>query len=315
MASDVRTGSRSGPVARSLAVAVLAGMALTGTALPASAQAAVTSTDVSVRAGATSTDVSVRAAATSTDVSVQLTNAVDAQPGKRVSYQVLVHNKGPHTAKRVRIDFTTTASMKSIKYTIYNGHCHRAPRETTCVFYASLKSGASKAVTISGVISKKLKKGTPVTNRVRVTSGTHLTNVADDVATDNYRIGIPRVAAALPAPTPSERTGSKLLKINDATARVFGYGQSAVKLTFLVLGAAALWFALGLTLRHRKRRREDWEEIPEDEAAGAGSPDAEAPGEGPPDAVTTDAVATDGGPADGTAGAPEPAGSLRKPAP
>ncbi|HKD97106.1 MAG TPA: hypothetical protein VKB69_05815, partial [Micromonosporaceae bacterium] len=288
MASDVRTGSRSGPVARSLAVAVLAGMALTGTALPASAQAA----------------------ATSTDVSVQLTNAVDAQPGKRVSYQVLVHNKGPHTAKRVRIDFTTTASMKSIKYTIYNGHCHRAPRETTCVFYASLKSGASKAVTISGVISKKLKKGTPVTNRVRVTSGTHLTNVADDVATDNYRIGIPRVAAALPAPTPSERPGSKLLKINDATARVFGYGQSAVKLTFLVLAAAALWFALGLTLRHRKRRREDWEEIPEDEAAGAGSPDAEAPGEGPPDAVTTDAVATDGGPADGTAGAPEPAGSL-----
>ncbi len=197
-------------------------------------------------------------ASTPTDLSVKLTNAVDAVPGKRVSYLVVVHNNGPKTAQRVQVDFTTTTSMKSVEYKIKNGHCYRSPRETACIFYSGLKKDASASVTISGVISKKLKKGTPVHNRVTLTAGTRLTHTTDDAATDDYRIGIPRVVATpTPAPTPT-KPQSKITQIHDAAESVFGFGHSALVATWAAVGATVLWFGLGLTLRRRHRRQERW---------------------------------------------------------
>lgn len=199
-------------------------------------------------------------ASTPTDLTIKLTNAVDAQPGKRVSYLVSMHNNGPRAARRVEIDFTTTTPMRSIEYRIHNGYCYRSPRKTVCAFYNSLKSGATKSVTISGVISKKLRKGTLVHNRVRITSATRLTHTSDDVATDDYRIGIPR-AAVTPAPTPPPvNPRSKIMQIHDAAATVVDFGHSALVVTWAVIGAAALWFALGLTLRRWRRRNERWDD-------------------------------------------------------
>lgn len=139
-------------------------------------------------------------ASTPTDLSVKLTNAVDAKPGKRVSYLVVVHNNGPRTARRVQIDFTTSTSMRSVEYRITDGHCYRSPKETACIFYRDLKKGAAESVTISGVISKKLRKGTLVHNRVALTTATRLTHTSDDVATDDYRIGIRAWSPRRPRP-------------------------------------------------------------------------------------------------------------------
>ncbi len=199
-------------------------------------------------------------ASTPTDLTVKLTNAVDAKPGKRVSYLVVVHNNGPKTARRVKIDFTTSTSMRKIQYRITHGHCYRSPKETTCVFYRDLKKGASESVTISGVISKKLKKGTLVRNRVRLTAATRLTHRSDDVATDNYRIGIPRVVATPTPPPAPPNPKSKIMQIHDATATVFGLGHSALVVTWAAVGATVLWFALGLTLHRWRRRNERWED-------------------------------------------------------
>jgi hypothetical protein len=96
-----------------------------------------------------------------------------------------------------------------------------------------------------------------------VTSTTHLTNRANDVANDNYRVGVPRVTAPDVVTAATPKPGSKLLKINDATARVFDYSQGALKITLLVLACAAAWFALGLTLRRHKNRRYEYEDVEE----------------------------------------------------
>src|SRR5262245_27649021 len=115
MTSPDRTAPHRAAATRALAVMVLAGLGLLAMGLPAYA-------------------------ATSTDLSVTLTNTV-ATPGKRISYHVVVHNNGSHTARRVWADFTTSAAMKSITFKIHDGYCSRSPRETVCYWNESVKAG------------------------------------------------------------------------------------------------------------------------------------------------------------------------------
>lgn len=188
----------------------------------------------------------------STDLGVTLENKADAVPGKRVTYQVTVTNKGTATANRVQIDFTTTAALSGVTYSIRNGHCYRSAKETACLFWSSLKPGESAQVSISGVMPKPMKKGTPVVNRVTAQSSTKLTNTADDQATDNYQIGVPRIVPIANS-SPTVNAQSKILQITDTASHWLGYSKQALQLTIMVLSAAAVWFAIGLYVRHRQR--------------------------------------------------------------
>lgn len=202
------------------------------------------------------------AATPSADLGVKLTNKPDAVPGKRVTYQVTVTNNGKAPANRVQVDFTTTAALSNVSYSISNGHCYRSAKETACLFYAALKPGRSARVSISGVMPKNLKKGTPVTNRVSAKSSTKLTNTGDDHASDYYLIGVPRIVPVV-NPSPTANAGSKITQIADTASHWLGYSKQALQLTFAVLGAAAVWFAIGLYMRRRQRlaRGDDGEEI------------------------------------------------------
>jgi uncharacterized repeat protein (TIGR01451 family) len=190
--------------------------------------------------------------ATSTDLTVKLENKVDATPGKRVAYQVTVMNKGSHPASRVQIDFTTSVALSNVTYSIKNGHCYRSAKETACLFYAALNPRQSAQVAISGVMPKKLEDGTAVTNQVSVQSSTNLTNTKDDRAVDNYQIGVPRPLPVV-APSPSVNPGSKIVKITATASHWLGYSRPALRITFAVLAAAAVWFGVGLWMRHRQR--------------------------------------------------------------
>lgn len=192
-------------------------------------------------------------ASSSADLTVTLANKVDAKPGRRVSYQVVVRNKGPATAAGVRIDFTTSATLRSVTYRASKGRCHRSPRETVCTF-GRIGAGTTATATISGIVPKKLRKGTPVINRVTVASNTRLVNPADDVATDNYRIGVPRAAPPV-TPSPAPSGGDKIAAVTSAASKMLDYSRKAAVVTFAVLGASIAWFAIGLTLRRRTRAR------------------------------------------------------------
>ena len=191
------------------------------------------------------------AAAGTADLSVSLTNKT-AKPGKRVTYTVTVTNHGPSKAEKVQIDFFTSRALSSVRWSNPTGRCIRSSTETACLF-GTLKAGQSSKAMISGVISKKLTKGTMVNNHVTLASNTHLTNTANDVATDNYRIGIPNVIAPLlPSPTPSGPT--KLDKITNAASDAINVTNTALIWSIVALAAAAAWFGVGLTMRARKRR-------------------------------------------------------------
>ena len=192
-------------------------------------------------------------ASSSSDLSVSLANKVDAKAGHRVAYKVTVHNAGPSAADKVQAEFVTTTAMGSVQYTISSGRCIRSPKETVCLF-GTLKPGQTETLTISGVIPKKLKKGTSINNKVTLLSNTHLTNTANDVAIDNYRLGMPRKVAAL-VPSPSVSAESKITKITNAASAAIRVTDEMLVVSLIALGAAALWFAIGLTLRHRSRRR------------------------------------------------------------
>jgi hypothetical protein len=192
-------------------------------------------------------------ASSSTDLTVSLANKVDAKPGKRVSYRVTVHNAGPSTAKKVQAEFVTTAALGSVQYSISTGRCIRSPKETACLF-GTLKPGQTETVTISGVMPKKMAKGTSVNNKVTVLSNTHLTNTTNDVATDNYRIGMPRTVAGT-SPSPSASTESKITKITNAATAAIKVTHKALLISIAALIAAVVWFVVGLTLKHRRRRR------------------------------------------------------------
>jgi hypothetical protein len=192
-------------------------------------------------------------AASTTDLTVSLTNKVDAVAGRRVTYTIVVTNRGPSKAKGVEIDFATSAKLGSPAYKISNGHCYRSPSEIPCHWYSSLGKGKSFTVTISGVIPKKMAKGTAVTNSVVVDSSTKRVNTANDKVTDNYRLGIPRVTAPVLAPSPSINPTSKLAQFTNTAAKVTDYTSHAVLWTFIILGAALVWFVIGLAIHHRRR--------------------------------------------------------------
>jgi uncharacterized repeat protein (TIGR01451 family) len=192
-------------------------------------------------------------AASTTDLTVSLTNTVDAVAGKRVTYRIVVTNTGPSKAKGVEITFTTSAKLRSIKYKISNGHCSHSPKKVPCHWYSSLRKGKSFTVIISGLMPKKMATGTAVTNSVVVDSRTKRVNTGNDRATDNYRLGIPRVTAPVIAPSPSINPTGNLAKFTNTAAKVADYSSHIMVWTFIILGAAAIWFAIGLALHHRRR--------------------------------------------------------------
>jgi Domain of unknown function DUF11 len=191
-------------------------------------------------------------AASGSDLVVGLSNKTDAKAGKRVSYTVTIKNEGPSKARQVKLKFKTSAALRRIKYKIKGGYCNRSPKKIEC-FISSIKKGKTAVVTLSGIMPKKIKKGTPVTNKVTVTSHTHLLNRANDVATDNYQMGISRAVVVAPTPTPS--SPNKIDQANSAAAKVFSFSESAVVITYVVLGAGLLWFIVGLSIRKISRIR------------------------------------------------------------
>jgi hypothetical protein len=202
------------------------------------------------------------------DLYVSISNKSDAVAGQRVSYQVVVRNRGPLPAVRVQIDFTTTAPLSSIEYTIGNGHCYRSPQETACLFYSTLPPGHTATATITGIMPHKIAQDTVVTNRVVVASSTPLANPRDDTATDVYRMDVPRaVVKPVASPTPSIDPSGKLAKITNTASKWMGYSSRAVRWTFIILGAGIAWFAIGLLLRRRRRLKlgDDEVDFEEDE--------------------------------------------------
>jgi hypothetical protein len=193
------------------------------------------------------------AASSSADLSATVTNTT-AKPGHRVSYVVKVTNHGPSTAKQVQFDFFTSRALGSPVWKNPTGRCIRSPKETACLF-GTLKAGQTKEATITGTLAKSLKKGESVTNKVVLGSNTHLTNTANDTVADNYRIGIKPVVAASPAPLASTNPASKIDKITNVATDALDASSKALTWSIVALSAAFLWFAVGLTLRARKRRR------------------------------------------------------------
>ena len=192
-------------------------------------------------------------AASTTDLTVTLTNRVDAVAGKRVTYRIVVTNRGPSKAKGVEVTFATSAKLGSVKYKISNGQCSRGPKKVPCHWYGSLAKGKSFTLSISGVMPKKMAKGTAVTNSVIVDSRTKRVNTSNDKATDNYRLGVPRVTAPVLAPSPSINPSGKLAKFTNTAAKVADYSTHVMFWTIIILGAAAIWFVIGLALHHRRR--------------------------------------------------------------
>lgn len=193
------------------------------------------------------------ASAATADLSATLTNKVTL-PGHRVSYVVEVTNHGPSTAKKVQIDFFTSQALQSVEWVNPGGRCIRSPSETACLF-GTMKAGTTRKATISGVIPKKAKKGAAVTNKVVLGSDTHLTNTTNDTVTDNYRIGFAAVVPTpKPSPSPSASTATKLDKITNVASDAINVTHTALTWSVVALGAAAAWFAVGLTLKARKRR-------------------------------------------------------------
>lgn len=239
--------------AGALAAGVCASIAVPATAFaanPASTRAVTSAGAVAIAGTRTA---SLRAVSSSADLSVAISNKTDAKAGKRVSYKIVVTNHGPSAASRVQFDFTTSAALRSIRYAISSGHCVRGTKEVVCHF-GTLRKGKTGTATISGIMPKKMKTGTAVTNKVVLASTTHLTNPNNDVATDNYQLGVARplpVVAASPSPNPH----SKIMLIDNAASKAINFSDSALKLSLYALIAAVVWFAVGLTFRYHKRRK------------------------------------------------------------
>lgn len=193
------------------------------------------------------------AASKSADLSATITNS-KAVPGHRVSYVIKVTNHGPSTAEQVQFDFFTSRALAHPDWKNPTGRCIRSPTETACLF-GVLKPGETKEATISGVMSKKLKKGSSVTNKVVLGSNTHLTNTANDTVTDNFRIGIKPAVIAPPSPAASANPNSKINQITNVASDAINVTNRALTWSIAALSAAFVWFAIGLTLRARKRRR------------------------------------------------------------
>ena len=192
-----------------------------------------------------------QAASKSTDLRVTLVNKPDAGPGEKITYTIVVHNDGGHAARQVRIDFKTSTGLRQLKYKNSKGRCYRTSKAIRCLF-GTIPVDKSARVKLTGLMPTTLKKGDPVTNTVTVTSSTKLVKRANDTASDNYQIGIPR---GVPQPVVSASAPNKIQEFNTATQKVFNLSQGAVLVTWVALGAAVLWFIIGLTWRHRSRAR------------------------------------------------------------
>ncbi|HKE65370.1 MAG TPA: hypothetical protein VKB59_12080 [Micromonosporaceae bacterium] len=195
-------------------------------------------------------------AASGADLTVSLANEADAVPGEPITYIIGVADKGPSKAAGLSIDFTTSAALTKVTYSIIDGRCHTHAKEVTCRWKSALPVGHHRTITITGVMSSKIAKGTHVTNSVTVHSTTKRINKADDKATDNYVIGVPQIAAPVAVPTPSINPTSKLAHLTKTAAKMADYSSHIVFWTLIVLGAAFVWFSVGLALHHRRRAAE-----------------------------------------------------------
>lgn len=191
-------------------------------------------------------------AASGTDLQVSLRNKAEPVAGKKISYVISIKNAGPAQADHVEIEFKTTAALDKITYSIDDGHCYRSPTQVECLMYV-IKKGKTSTATITGVMPKKIAKGTAVTNTVTITSHTKLIKTADDAASDNYVYGMPKTPLVSPSASASPVT--TIDKATNAAAKVFSFSRSAVTITYIVLGAGILWFIIGLTLRKVSRVR------------------------------------------------------------
>ena len=192
-------------------------------------------------------------AASTTDLRVSLTNKVDAVAGKRVTYHIVVTNSGPSKAKGVEITFTTSAKLRAIKYKISNGYCNRSSKKVLASGIRRWRKGKSFTVTISGLMPKKMAKGHRRHQLGRRRQPYEAINLGNDKATDNYNLGISRVTAPVLAPSPSINPSGNLAKFTNAAAKVADYSSHVMVWTFIILGAAAIWFLIGLALHHRRR--------------------------------------------------------------
>ncbi len=191
-------------------------------------------------------------ASSGADLVASLANQVDAKAGRRVAYTITVKNNGPAAAKHVKIKFTTSTALSKIKYKIASGGCHRHSKEVVCEV-RRIKPGATLVATVSGVMPKKIKTGAAVSNKVTLASTTKLVNRGDDVATDDYRLGVPRTPVAASSPAAPD----KISRAAGMVATAFSISRSAVVVTIIALIGSALWFVIGLTARaaaNRSRR-------------------------------------------------------------
>ncbi len=197
---------------------------------------------------------------------MRLTKKADALAGKRITYTVVVSNKGPAKATGVAISFTTSAALGKVRTKISHGSCDRGRKHTSCHWFRSLAAGKSAKVTISGVMPKTMAPGTDVTNTVTVRSTTKRINKANDRATANYQLAIPSLPAPVIAPSPSINPTGKLAKFTNTAAKVADFSTRVATWTVIILGAGLLWFIVGLALHHRRRVRDaDFDRNDEDD--------------------------------------------------
>ena len=221
------------------------------------------------------------------DLAVRLENRVDGVPGKRVTYTVVVTNRGPSPAKGIDISYRTSVSLQNIEAKINLGTCQHTPTTATCHRNRALKPGRSAFFFISGVVPVSEPTGALVNNTVSVRSATTLTNTRDDSATDNYHFGVGSATRTIPPPfvapsaPPSARAShpanraahpptarvtrpavvvphaaqstSKLTKITDTAAKVGTFSTRVAHWTFIALGVGVVWFIIGLAWHHRRR--------------------------------------------------------------
>jgi hypothetical protein len=192
-------------------------------------------------------------AASSTDLRVTVTHKGNPEPGQRATYIVVVTNYGPSKANGVDISYATWPPLKSIKYSLSHGHCTHQPRKVNCHLSVALKANTHLTLIVSGITSAKMPVNTRVVNIATVDSTTKRTNTGNDKAVDIYYLGVPKVAAPIVVPSPSINPSGKLAQLTNTASKVAGASSDIALWTFIVLGAAAMWFVIGLSLHHRRR--------------------------------------------------------------
>jgi Domain of unknown function DUF11 len=192
-------------------------------------------------------------AAGTADLVVSLSSDPAApRAGKPVSYRVEVHNRGPATAAKVQIDFTTSAALSAPSWRVSTGRCLRSPAETACLF-GTMAAGASARATISGVMPGDLAPGTLVHNSVTVASDTPLADPGHAVTHADYTTPGGSPSAAAPS-GPGSAAARPPASAAAAPARPAAGGSGPL---WIAVGATGLVLAIGLlALLLRPRRRD-----------------------------------------------------------